>query len=199
MGINWMRAAAIALCIALLACGGGDGDAQSDTTGEAADEASSEQAEATPDSIPMEITVTVSGGQSEKMGGAGTYTAKGKGAGCVHDPAAQPGKTMAEWSVYWGSETAPVQSVVMQIGKTGPDNTSREMTMQLMAGQVEAMGMKAPQMLMIGTFPTGAISGRGVARVQRQGDGVRIEVDAEPAQLGSQVKMVVVCEKLGRV
>lgn len=184
----------------LIACGGGNDGAQDTATGtDTVAETAAEQATSPPDSIPMDVSVTFSGGTAAKGGGAGTYTASGNGATCSHDPTAQAGKTMAEWTVTWANEQSPVALIRMQVGKTGPDNTAREMMAMVTAGQIEGLGMKVPQMFMIGTFPSGAVSGRGIARVQRQGEGARIEVDAEMDPGGTKMKAVILCKKLGAV
>jgi hypothetical protein len=201
-GFSVTTLASTVLAAAMLtACGGGGNDGAQDTaTGaDTVAETTADQASALPDSIPMDVSVTFSGGTATKGGGAGTYTASGNGATCSHDPTAQAGKTMAEWTVTWANEQSPVALIRMQIGKTGPDNTAREMMAMVTAGQIEGLGMKVPQMFMIGTFPSGAVSGRGIARVQRQGEGARIEVDAEMDPGGTKMKAVILCKKLGAV
>ena len=196
-GRSATRLASIVLAAALLiACGGGAEDAAQDT---AADASATEEAPAQAagsDSIPMDVSVTFSGGVAAQGGGEGTYTASGNGASCAHNPAAEAGKTMAEWTVTWANENAPVALINLQIGKAGADNTSREMTAMVSAGQIEAAGAKVPLMFTIGTFPSGAILGRGVARVQRQGAGARIEVDADDGR-STKMKAVILCKKLG--
>ena len=182
----------------MIACGGGSDEAAEDSAANTS-EPPAEQSTA-PDSIPMDVTVTFSGGAAAQGGGEGTYTASGNGSACSHDPAAEAGRTMAEWTVVWGNESAPVGLINLRIGKAGADNSSREMTAMVSAGQVTVPGAdaKMPLMFTIGTFPTGAILGRGVARVQRQGEGARVEVDAEDGR-GTKMKAVIVCKKLGAV
>ena len=191
----------VLVLVVLAACAGGEDEREAgdDTAATfAAEEALAEEPSASvPDSIPMEVRVTFTGAPA---GGDGTFTASGNGAVCVHDPDARAGQTDAEWTIHWAAEEHPeVKMVRMQIGKTGADNRSREMFVMLMAGEVNAMGMTVSPMYMIGTFPGGDVQGRGVAHVEREGEGVKIDLEGEAATYKTKINATVICRRLGRV
>ena len=194
----------LTLLASLAACGGSDSADTGDTTGltadaeGAGDEAADveEQAPAArPDSIPMQITVVTSGGRARNNG---TYTARGNGSQCSHDPDARAGQVAAEWTVGYSSEdtAATVNMVNLMAGKTEGGKTSA-LRLLLTAGTMEGAGMKMPMTYSIGTYPGGATDGSGTVTAAREGDGVRLTLDGTAGGNGTRMRMTIVCEKLG--
>lgn len=198
---------AFASLFTLAACGGG-GDAgdESDTAqGEeiAADEGVEEgdAAEQVPDSIPMQVTVTVTGHPNMSKGGGefigGTFTSNRKGVMCQQYPDVRADAVQNEWMVYWSNPEDPnLQLVQLGLGKTENGTTNR-LTAMFSAGRVKVAGTEGPVMESIGTYEGGKKLGSGTARVTRQGDGVRIDFDLVGGNWQTGLKGTVICERLG--
>ena len=199
---------AFASLFTLAACGGDGGDASDTAQGEevAADEEGGDGREETmsvPDSIPMQVTVTVTGHPSMTKGGdqfiGGTFTSNRKGQVCTHNPDARADQVVSEWQVHWANPEDPnLQLVQLGLGKTVNGTTDR-MTAMFSAGRVKAGGTEGPVMESIGTYEGGAKLGSGTAKVTRQGDGVRIDFDLVGGTWKTGLKGTVICEKLGEM
>ena len=201
---------AFASLFALAACGGsGDEGNESDTAqgeetiaDEEGDEGT-EEAAAAPDSIPMQVTVTVTGHPNMTKGGGefvgGTFTSNRKGAMCMHYPDARADAVQNEWMVHWSNPDDPnLQLVQLGVGKTANGSTDR-LTAMIHAGRVKAAGTEAPVMENIGTYGGGTKLGSGTVRVTRQGDGVRIDFDLVGGNWKTGLTGTVVCERLGEM
>lgn len=155
-------------------------------------------AEASPDSIPMDITVVVSGAGG---GGDGTFHSTGNGRECSFNPNATPRPPDTEWTVKYydarmnGSarKYSGLYSLQMDLGKTA-NGTTDQMTVRTAAGQITAAGMTVPGSYTIGTFKSGAVEGSATAKVTREGDGVRIEING--TRDGTKLKITVACKRL---
>lgn len=190
------------------ACGGGGDDGSDSATAQseemaADEEVSSEETETVPDSIPMQVTVTVTGHPSMSKGGAefmgGTFTSSHKGSACMHYPDVKADAIQSEWMVQWTNPDDPnLQLVQLGLGKTVNGSTDR-MTAMFAAGRVKAGGTEGPVMESIGTFEGGKKLGSGTAKVTRQGEGVRIDFDLVGGNWQTKLKGTVVCERLGDV
>lgn len=200
---------ALVSLFALAGCSGGgdDGGDGSDTAqgGEmtADEEVSGEETETVLDSIPMQVTVTVTGHPSMTKGGGeivgGTFTSNRKGQVCTHNPDAPPDQIVSEWNVHWANPDDPnLQLVQLGLGRTVNGSTDR-MTGMFAAGRVKVGGTDGILMENIGTYEGGSKQGSGTARVTRQGDGVRIDFDLVGGNWKTGLKGTVVCEKLGEM
>ena len=187
--------------IALAACGDKSDAANGDSaTGEAAaDVEDTGAAAASPvanDSIPMEITVTVTGGRERD----GTYTARGMGDNCSYNPDAKPGVTQAAWHDSYGSaDTAKtaVSIVTLAAGATANDRTDA-FTLRVIAGTMDAGGVRMPAKYEVGTFPTGTKLGSGTVTVHREGEGARFDISAVDGDSKARLEIKLTCAKLGR-
>lgn len=183
------------------ACGGGDA---ADLPDESADDtmtlAAEEQPDAAPtpaaDSIPMEISVTASGGQ---VNNDGTFSARGMGQRCTYDPTVPPGVTRAAWQVvFFTDDTTGVQHLNLEVGAPVDDATGT-FALTLVAGTSTAAGITMPMRYMVATWPTGAQLGSGTVTVQRTGDGARFEVNAVDGSSKTRLTMTATCARLGAV
>lgn len=144
------------------------------------------------DSIPMDVSLTVSGAP----GGNGAYHATGNGSECSYNPAATPRPPDTEWKVLYAKQDDPgVHSVLLNLGKT-TNGATDQMYLMLSAGMITAGGMTVPPMYSIGTFKSGSVEGQGTAKVTRVGDGVRIDFDGVAATYKARIKMTVICKRL---
>lgn len=197
---------AFASLFTLTSCGGrGDGGDGSDTARSeelaADEEMATEETEPVPDSIPMQVTVTVTGHPNMSKGGAqfigGTFTSNRKGSTCMHYPDVRADAIQSEWMVHWANPDDPnLQLVQLGLGKTVNGTTNR-MTAMFAAGRVKTGGTEGPVMESIGTYEGGTKLGSGTAKITRQGEGVRIDFDLVGGNWQTGLKGTVVCEKLG--
>ena len=145
------------------------------------------------DSVPMDLTVTLAGGP---MRDDGTYRASGNGVECRHNPNAGAAETSAEWTVRWARDNDPdVKLVQLQIGKTENGATNR-LAAVVSAGRAEGLGGQVAAVYNIGAWGGGTQQGSGTARVERQGDGVRIELDGVAGTYNTAIKATVVCRRV---
>lgn len=144
------------------------------------------------DSIPMDVSVTVSGAP----GGNGTFHAAGNGSECSYNAAASPRPPDAEWRVLYAKLDDPgVHSVLLTLGKT-TNGATDQLSLMLSAGMITAAGMTMPPMYSIGTFRSGSVEGQGTAKVTRVGDSVRIDFDGVAATYKARIRMTVICKRL---
>lgn len=183
------------------ACGGDDAadltDEGTDDTSALGVEEAAEAANASArDSIPLEITLTASGGQ---VGNDGTFTARGMGQRCTYDESVQPGVTGAAWHVVFSTDdTTGVQMLNLEVGAP-VDGTTGAFALTVVAGTSTAAGMTMPMRYMVGTWPGGAQLGSGTVAVQRVGDGARFEVNAVDGASRARLTMTATCGRLGAV
>lgn len=199
---------AFASLFTLAACGGGgdsgDGsDAPQEEEVAADEEVSGDETETVPDSIPMQVTVSVTGHPSMTKGGGefvgGTFTSNRKGQVCMHYPDVRADAIQSEWQVHWTNPDDPnLQLVRLGLGKTVNGTTDR-MTAMFGAGRVKVGGTEGIVMENIGTYEGGTKHGSGTAKVTRHGDGVRIDFDLVGGNWKTGLKGTVVCEKLGEM
>lgn len=184
-----------------VACGGND---EADLTDGDTDDTSAltaaEDGEATatpaPDSIPMEITVTTSGGTANNNG---TFAARGMGQRCAYDPTVSPGVTRPAWNLaFFTDDTTGVQLLNLEVGAPVNDTTST-FSLTLAAGTSTAAGITMPMRYMVATWPGGAQLGSGTVTVQREGDGARFEVNAVDGASKTRLSMTATCARLGSV
>ena len=203
--MRYHATAVFALAFVLSACGradDGEGDFEDGIAAEAeAEEVGYEgqpETEATVaavDSIPMQIAValgSIPNGPTALGAPAGTFNVSDNGSLCIHNPDAQVGQTVPEWSVIYVDEQQPeIGSLRLMTGKTTGGSTDRMDARFVHRAQPHELHQ-------IATWAGGAQAGRATARAQRQGEGVRIEVDGETG-LGRKIQITVVCERLGDV
>ena len=185
------------LAILATACGGDAADqATTDESTAVADAADNSAATPAQDSIPVEITVTTTAGQTNNNG---TFTARGMSGRCSHDPDAQPGVVRAAWNVTFSSDdTTGVQLLNLDVGAPLNDTTSA-FALTLVAGTSTAAGMTMPMRYMVGTWPGGAQLGSGTVTVTRVGDGARFDVNAIDGASKTRVTMTATCARVGAV
>lgn len=181
------------------ACGGGDeADPEAGSTDDSSALAAEEgDAAAAPvaDSIPIEVTVTTTGG---KVNNNGTFSSRGMGSRCMHDPDAPPGVTRTAWHVYFEGDTANVRALNLEVGAPVNDTTST-FGLRLEAGTSTAAGITMPMRYMVATWPDGAKLGSGTVSVQRVGEGARFTVNALDGGSTTRIAMTVTCARLGMV
>lgn len=181
------------------ACGGDDASNQGspdDTGASAVEDTTGPEAQPARDSIPMEFSLTTSGGP---VNNNGTFATRGMGQRCTHDPSVQPGVTGAAWNVvFLTSDTTGVQMLNLEVGAPVNDTTNA-FAMTLVAGTSTNAGLTMPMRYSVGTWPTGAKLGSGKVTVRRVGDGARFEVNAIDGATKTQISMTASCTRLGSV
>ena len=205
------RSAMFAVIVGLLVgcSSGGDESAadtsSGDTTSVAADDQGSEAAPEKADSIPMSVTITIpTVRESSGTFNGGTFRSEGKGARCEHFPNAAAGQH--EWSVLYPGDSGAAPNVgplQFSVGKLENGRTT-QLSLMVMAGTVEAAGMKGPLNHVISTPAPGAPSGSaatagsGTVTVTRDGPRVRFELDGISGLTKRSFKMTLVCEREGK-
>lgn len=180
------------------ACGGDTADQGSldDSSASAVEDTTESAAQPAPDSIPMEFSLTTSGGP---VNNNGTIATRGKGQRCTYDPSVQPGVTGAAWNVvFLTSDTTGVQMLNLEVGAPVNDTTGA-FALTLVAGTSTNAGLTMPMRYSVGTWPTGAKLGSGKVTVRRVGDGARFEVNAVDGATKTQITMTASCTRLGSV
>ena len=184
-----------------VACSGGDAD---DAEGEgsedsaevaAADESGSSSGGAR-DSIPIEVTVTTTGGTVQNNG---TFAGRGMATRCTFEPGVPTGVTRAAWNVSFFTEdtTAGVQMFNLEVG-TPVDDTTSTFALTLQAGTSTAAGMTMPMRYMVATWPGGSKLGSGTVTVRRTGEGARFDVQAIDGASKTRIAMTATCARLGQ-
>jgi len=191
---------------ALIACSSGGDATDADTTATDAtladDAEASGSGEAAADSIPMTATIVLpTVRESSGTFHGGTFTSQGKGAQCErHDSGPM------EWSVIFpGSEdSVGVAAVNLKVGRLVGGRTNH-LFLMVVAGSVEAAGMRSPIIHVISTSapgpsdPTVAPSkGSANVTVTREGPRVRFEIDGISGTTSKSFKMTLVCEREGK-
>ena len=179
------------------ACGGAADQGSADDSGApAAEDATEAPARPAPDSIPMELTVTTTGGA---VNNNGTFTSRGMGQRCTYEPNVPPGVTRAAWHVVFGAgDTTAVQMLNLEVG-TPVDDTTSTFALTLVAGTSTAAGVTMPMRYMVATWPSGAKLGSGTVAVRRVGDGARFEVNAVDGSSKTRIALTASCTRLGAV
>ena len=189
------------VAISAVACSGsGAGDAEDTSTQDTADVAAADEdgtsSGAARDSIPMEVTVTTTGGTVQNNG---TFAARGMGTRCTFEPDVPTGVTRAAWNATFLTEdTTGVQMFNLEVGTPVNDTTST-FALTLVAGTMTAGGMTTPMRYMVATWPTGSKLGSGTVTVKREGDGARFVVNAVDGSSKTRIAMTATCARLGRV
>jgi hypothetical protein len=145
-------------------------------------------AAATDDSVPVDVTITLSGGHAKD---SGTYHTLGKAEVCQHVAAASD--RVPEWTVggMGGGGSGPgAAAVVLKVGKTTGGTTGQ------MSAVIYALlpdGLVSAHF--IETFTGTATSGSGTVKVTPQGAGARFDLKGVDAEATS-INATVICKKL---
>ncbi|MDQ6633893.1 MAG: hypothetical protein M3Z10_03965 [Gemmatimonadota bacterium] len=144
-------------------------------------------AAAADDSVPVDVTIALSGGQAKDDG---TYRASGKASLCEHVVA--PGNRMPEWTIAHGGGGmgAGAADVELKVGKT-PGGTTDQLFAQISVGRPD--GLVSPHF--ISTFTGTVTSGSGTVKVVPQGAGARFDLNGVDAE-GTKINATVICKKL---
>jgi hypothetical protein len=144
-------------------------------------------AAAADDSVPVDVTVTLSGGQAKDDG---TYHTVGKAEVCQH--VAAPPERIPEWTVGgYGSGSGPGSTaVLLKVGKT-TGGTTGQMSAQIFV--IRPDGLASPHF--IETFTGKATSGSGTVKVTSQGAGARFDLNGVDAE-ATKITATVTCRKL---
>jgi hypothetical protein len=175
-----LRRAAL-LAVVALACGG-QPDASADGAAAAPSARGSVAPEPAAGDASVSVTLTGTGGND------GSYSTGAPGLSCFQDTAATGNQP--EYRVSYGDDANPqVKWLNLSIGRT-TGGTSDRVSGQISAGTALGPGETSTGMLTLNGLAGGSI-GRGTARVERDGDRARIDVDGTSE--GARVQVRVSC------
>ena len=139
------------------------------------------------DSVPVDVTITLSGGQAKDDG---TYRASGKASLCEHVVA--PRNRVPEWTIAHGGGGmgAGAAGVELKAGKT-PGGTTDQLFAQISVGRPD--GLVSTHF--INTFTGTVASGSGTVKVVLQGAGARFDLNGVDSE-GTRINATVICKKL---
>jgi hypothetical protein len=195
MSLQTRTLLAVAISVVIpIACSGkdkGSGDSAAAVAGGAETDGTSDgpppAAAAADDSVPVDVTVTLSGGHAKDDG---TYRTRGKAELCQH--VAAPPDRIPEWTIGgYGSGSGPGSAaVLLKVGKT-IGGTTGQMSAQIFV--IRPDGLASPHF--IETFTGKATSGSGTVKVTSQGAGARFDLNGVDAE-ATKITATVTCKKL---
>lgn len=144
-------------------------------------------AAAADDSVPADLTITLSGGQAKDDG---TYHTLGKAEMCQH--VAAPRDQAPEWTIGgFGSGSGPGSAaLVLRVGKTTGGTTGQ---MSAVFYVVIPNGLVSAHF--INTWTGTVTTGSGTVKVTPQGAGARFDVKGVDAE-ATRINATVICKKL---